>query len=177
MVSFVHEPKMHYKGGEVHAFHNVDIDHWSYFEAISLVQELSYKEEVQMWWVESEENLQNDLKKLLKDSDSIALSNHALRQNCEVHVYVEHATSKSIKFAGGLLGGKTVDQIPVEERGNDLTLGVSMIVKEHDQGVVVDHDDNSTKGIHFDDSEEDKIEDIDDKFDTQGQVVAEKLLE
>ena len=50
--SFVDEPKLHYKGGDVDAIHGLDIDTWSYFEALSLVKDLGYLNfaSCKLWW-------------------------------------------------------------------------------------------------------------------------------
>ena len=39
---FVDKPRIIYEEGELVAFHNLDLDRWSYFELLSLVRELGY---------------------------------------------------------------------------------------------------------------------------------------
>ena len=49
MGQFVSEGSLTYKGGEIHAIHNIDIDSWSYFDAMSLIkQDLGYDGEVKL---------------------------------------------------------------------------------------------------------------------------------
>lgn len=36
--SFVNEPYLHYKGGEVHMYHGLDVDSWSFFKCVDLVK-------------------------------------------------------------------------------------------------------------------------------------------
>ncbi|KAJ1380492.1 hypothetical protein SESBI_45976 [Sesbania bispinosa] len=47
---FVSDPFLRYKGGDGHAFYNLEIDNWSYFEAMSIVKELGYLGGVKLWW-------------------------------------------------------------------------------------------------------------------------------
>ena len=51
MGSWVNEPQLYYKGGEVHVIHGLDVSKWSYFEAMRVLTELGYKGDgdMKMW--------------------------------------------------------------------------------------------------------------------------------
>ena len=49
---------------EVHAIHNVDIDKWSYFGALSLVEDLGYDDTVKLWWKVLGKTLEDGLKSI-----------------------------------------------------------------------------------------------------------------
>lgn len=48
----MHEPKLYYQAGDIDAFHMLDIDIWSYFEATSLVKDLGNVKfsSSNIWW-------------------------------------------------------------------------------------------------------------------------------
>ena len=61
---FVDKPNVRYEGGEVTAIHNVDIDKWSYFGALSLVKDLGYGDTMKLWWKVSGKTLNDGLKSI-----------------------------------------------------------------------------------------------------------------
>lgn len=49
--SIVTEPVIHYVGGDVNIVHGVDLDKWSFFEAIDIVREdFGDGGTVKLWW-------------------------------------------------------------------------------------------------------------------------------
>lgn len=48
---FERDPTLQYQGGEVHVMHNIDIDRWSYFEALGILKdEFGYSKYPKLWW-------------------------------------------------------------------------------------------------------------------------------
>lgn len=97
------EPKLHYKGGEVHVFKNLDVDTWSYFEAVGLLKELGYRDSVRLWWKPSSWPFEAGLKLLGLDKDALELSDYAIANKSEVDIYVEHSIDgpSSVREDGG----------------------------------------------------------------------------
>ena len=91
---FVDKPRITYEGGDVMAFHGLDLDRWSYFELLSLVKELGYDDIVDMWWKIPGLTLENGLRKIKLDCDALELGMLAESKKCEVDVYVEHVVSQ-----------------------------------------------------------------------------------
>ena len=51
MGEFVNESSLTYERGEIHAIHKINIDKWSYFEAMNLIKnDLRYDGGVKLWW-------------------------------------------------------------------------------------------------------------------------------
>lgn len=47
---FVRDPDLVYQGGYEHAKLRVDIDKWSYFEAIGILNEIGHGRGIRLWW-------------------------------------------------------------------------------------------------------------------------------
>lgn len=62
----------------MYVVHGQDSDRWSYFEAIGLVREFGYSENVKLWWKPKGVSFEGNLKELLTDSDALELANYAL---------------------------------------------------------------------------------------------------
>jgi len=89
-----------------------------------------------LWWSENVD-IRHGVKILVDDSHAMCLANYALMHNCEVHVYIEHTgPSKPVDFRCGLIRSRTVDHIPVEEKGKE----IDCFVVDNDH-VVDDYDD------------------------------------
>ena len=91
---FVGEPNVRYEGGKVTAIHNVDINKWSYFGALSLVKDLRYDETVKLWWKVPGKTLNDGLKNISQDSHALEMGSYALNCSCKVDMYVEHAVAE-----------------------------------------------------------------------------------
>lgn len=90
MGSWVNEPQLYYKGGEVHVIHGLDVSKWSYFEAMRVLTELGYKGDgdMKMWWKGQGTDF-DSLRDFVLDQDAMDLANYALTHNCEVEIYVQ----------------------------------------------------------------------------------------
>ncbi|KAJ1440649.1 hypothetical protein SESBI_01715 [Sesbania bispinosa] len=88
--AFVGDHTLGYDGGEVHAFHNLDVDSWSYFEALGLIKDLGYREAVKLWWNVGKGKKGKIFKSISWDSHALEMCQYAVDNNCEVDLYVEH---------------------------------------------------------------------------------------
>ena len=100
---------MRYEGGEVSTIHNVDIDKWSYFGALSLVKDLGYDETMKLWWKVLGKTLNDGLKSISWYSHALEMGNYALNCRCEVDMYVEHVVAKP-----NLVLGLTCEGLPCD---------------------------------------------------------------
>ncbi|KAJ1388954.1 hypothetical protein SESBI_38706 [Sesbania bispinosa] len=90
MGKFVHKPSLRYKGGDVHVFHGLDTDTWSYFEAVGLAKDLGYVDRFNMWWKQKGVACKRGLRELRNDEDALALCNIVVSKKCEMEIYLEH---------------------------------------------------------------------------------------
>ncbi|KAJ1392951.1 hypothetical protein SESBI_35378 [Sesbania bispinosa] len=88
--SFVGDRMVRYEGGEVHAFHNLDIDNWSYFEALGLIKELGYREAIKLWWKGGKGRKGKNFRSITWDTYALEMGSYVVENNCEVDMYVEH---------------------------------------------------------------------------------------
>ncbi|KAJ1431906.1 hypothetical protein SESBI_06880 [Sesbania bispinosa] len=88
--AFVGDCMLGYEGGEVHAFHNLDVDNWSYFEALGLIKDLGYREAVKLWWNVGKGRKGKMFKSISCDSHALEMCQYAVDNNCEVYLFVEH---------------------------------------------------------------------------------------
>ncbi|KAJ1394514.1 hypothetical protein SESBI_34090 [Sesbania bispinosa] len=88
--AFVGDRMLGYEGGEVHVFHNLDVDSWSYFEALGLIKDLGYREAVKLWWNVGNGKKGKIFKRISWDSRALEMCQYAVDNNCEVDMYVEH---------------------------------------------------------------------------------------
>ncbi|KAJ1410545.1 hypothetical protein SESBI_21859 [Sesbania bispinosa] len=98
MGKFVLKPRLHYKGGEIHVFHGLDMDTWSYFEALGSAKDLGYVDKVIMWWKEKWATYKKGLKQLMNDEDALELTTIAENKKCEMEIYLEHSLSNMANF-------------------------------------------------------------------------------
>ncbi|KAJ1389029.1 Transposase, MuDR, plant [Sesbania bispinosa] len=199
MEKFVRTPKMHYEEGEVHAFHNLDLDTWSYFEALGLLKDLGYKTHVKLWWESKGSRGRTQWKEVKDDEDAFEVSGYAEKKKCEVHLYVEHSVSvveatkvtKELTYhneAGGVSGqglcnatGHVVGNYVRKEPPNKGKEPVDEDMVQGDtggndsDGDASDSSEDSMENIYFDDSEEDRDLGLDDGFsDIEDEMTGEK---
>ncbi|KAJ1393613.1 hypothetical protein SESBI_34797 [Sesbania bispinosa] len=93
MGKFVHKPSLRYKGGEIHVFHGLDTDTWSYFEVVGLAKDLGYVDRFNMWWKQKGVAFKRGLRELRNDEDALELCNIAVSKKCEMEIYLEHGMS------------------------------------------------------------------------------------
>ncbi|KAJ1378987.1 hypothetical protein SESBI_47305, partial [Sesbania bispinosa] len=198
--AFVKGRTVRYGGGEVHAIHNIDIDSWSYFEALGVVKDLGYREKVSLWWNMAKGRRNRTFRSITWDSHALEMGNYALLHNCEVDLYVEHtqiaepilledSTLLTYKEDGdkenvegdGISGegDSKFDEGDVEE-GDDVNVN-SKGARDGDVDDFVDgsESDDGINDVHFSDSEEERDLGLDDGFDdnnNEQNVVKERKL-
>ncbi|KAJ1378220.1 hypothetical protein SESBI_48087, partial [Sesbania bispinosa] len=172
--AFVGDRMLGYEGGEVHAFHNLDVDSWSYFEALGLIKDLGYREAVKLWWNVGKGKKGKIFKSISWDSHALEMCQYAVDNNCEVDLYVEHTlVSQSVLLEESTL--LTFNNEGEKEK------------EEVEQGVLGDQkldDDNVEEGdgvmtCIFSDSEEERNLGMDDGFEetiAEQDVVKEMVL-
>ncbi|KAJ1381333.1 hypothetical protein SESBI_45243 [Sesbania bispinosa] len=181
--AFVKDPVMRYEGGEVHAFHNLDIDNWSYFEALGLIKDLGYREykSVKLWWKVGGGRMDKKLTCISRDSHALEIGTYALEHKCEVDLYVEHIViyKPMLLDASTLLIGNRGGEGEKPDSGRVGGLsgvgdknnveGEVMEDVENGKGSSDDEDDGNSSNdnvddVHFFDSEEEKNLGLDDGF-------------
>ncbi|KAJ1413033.1 hypothetical protein SESBI_19963 [Sesbania bispinosa] len=194
--AFVKGRTVRYEGGEVHAIHNIDIDSWSYFEALGLVKDLGYREKVNLWWNVAKGRMNRTFRSISWDSHALEMGNYALLHNCEVDLYVEHtqiAEPILLEDSTLLTYKEDGDKENVEADGiggegdskfdeGDVEQGDDVNVNSKGGGDVDVNDFESDDGIndmHFSDSEEERDLGMDDGFEDNNDeqnVVKERKL-
>lgn len=152
---FVHDPDRHYDHGELHTIHGVDIDRWSYFEALGILRnDLGINGNVRLWWKKFEHKFEEGLKEITLDSHALEMADYALNRmgRHEVDIFIEHLDVDEV--------------VPKTQRQSVLNLdGMN-----DDIVVADDSSDESIRDVHLSDSEEDRAKDIDDGFDVEAPV-------
>ncbi|KAJ1414891.1 Transposase, MuDR, plant [Sesbania bispinosa] len=163
--AFVNGRTVRYEGGEVHAIHNIDIDSWSYFEALELVRDLGYSEKVNLWWNVARGRMNRTFRRITRDSHALEMGHYALLHKCEVDLYVEHTqVSQPILLEEGrfLTYNNDDENEKVEGDGIGGAGDTNLDEGEVEQGGVDDElnagsdSDDDTDDVHFSDSEEDR---------------------
>ncbi|KAL2619339.1 hypothetical protein AAZV13_08G300300 [Glycine max] len=122
MGSWVNEPQLYYKGGEVHVIHGLDVSKWSYFEAMRVLTELGYKGDgdMKMWWKGKGTDF-DSLRDFVLDQDAMDLANYALTHNCEVEIYVQHGVGVLVEndsICKMIVNGEQCHNGSLEQCGN-----------------------------------------------------------
>ncbi|KAK7386225.1 hypothetical protein VNO78_26287 [Psophocarpus tetragonolobus] len=81
MSCFVKDPELRYDGLSIDVAKNIDLDRWSYLKALSIVRDLGYKEEVQVWWNTSSMSFSEGTFDLLNDNDVFHILDYALKND------------------------------------------------------------------------------------------------
>ncbi|KAJ1412895.1 X8 domain [Sesbania bispinosa] len=121
--------------GVVHEV-DLDLDMWSYFEARDLVKDLGVDGNFKLWWNLDGNSDVGGWKPLTEDKEASDLATTADENVGEAHIFVE--------IVDGIQSGGT-------GYGATTTMGYSS--------------DDSVRGVHFDDSEEERAVGLDDGFD------------
>lgn len=90
---FVNVPDRHNDAGEIHTIHNVNIDRWSYFEALGILRDdLGHNDNLRMWWKKFEDSFEEGLKEITLDSHALEMVDYAVsrRGRHEVDLFIEH---------------------------------------------------------------------------------------
>ncbi|CAI8604557.1 unnamed protein product [Vicia faba] len=140
---------LRYEGG-VYDTIRQDSDCWSNFKACDLIKGMdsSFKiEDVKMWWKDEHGCLENDLKLFVNDEDATMLALCVDKTKCDVEIYTEARLSSGDKTYMERLLEKEKDHDCVEENEDD---------KDNESF------EDYLNGIHFEDSEEERMHDFDD---------------
>ncbi|KAJ1400298.1 hypothetical protein SESBI_29682 [Sesbania bispinosa] len=113
--AFVSDPFLRYKGGDVHAFYNLEIDNWSYFEAMSIVKELGYLGGVKLWWRIGKHVGKYEFKSITWDSHALEMANYAIEHNCEINLVLEHVSIGLPNVMESLPGPELVKEDQVQK--------------------------------------------------------------
>ncbi|KAJ1438993.1 hypothetical protein SESBI_02768 [Sesbania bispinosa] len=154
---FMSDPFMRYKGGDIHAFYNMEIGNWSYFEALSIVKELGYVRGVELWWRVGKCEGKHEFKSITWDSHALEMANYAIANNREVNMVVEHVSEAVPNLIVSLPGPEEVKETQVKKGGNCDGKEVNEGVKRKDKGKVVEVGEKR--------GEEDRMFGSDDGFD------------
>lgn len=77
-----------YRGGSVHVEFDCDIDRWSYFEAMSIVNDLGYSSIMRLWWKTDGPHSADGLREIKEDGDAMAFANDAIQNNGKGEIFV-----------------------------------------------------------------------------------------
>ncbi|CAK8574861.1 unnamed protein product [Lathyrus sativus] len=151
---FIKDLNIRYEKGEVYAFSGQDFDYWSFFEACDLVKLIEPEFDiggVKMRWKHDEGSFEQDLKPFRGDGDATELAMYAVGNKCEVEIFCEPKVVGEDTF---------MDKF--RERGKGIKCGEDSdrLSKASD-----DSSDESLRGVHFDDSEEEGIKGFDEGLD------------
>ncbi|KAJ1384816.1 hypothetical protein SESBI_42182 [Sesbania bispinosa] len=151
------------EGGNTSEILDVDVDRWSFFEARDIVKELGFKSDFNLWWNLDGVGSLVHLRPLSEDEHASELSYSAIQNKSVAHVFVDHVGAV-IDGVGSVSNQVTDNGIGDVGVGTG-TDGVEPIGDEfvggEDDG---NNSDDSVKGIHFTDSEEDRTVGLDDGF-------------
>ncbi|KAJ1403342.1 hypothetical protein SESBI_27345 [Sesbania bispinosa] len=166
-------PKLHYEEGEVHVFKILDVDTWSYFEAIELLKDLGYNNPMKLWW----EYKDGRGKTQWKDIKEMMMQLKFLLPKEE-----ENVTGDGVKLTGlGRLDGVSEVREMVDTRGKgvveDVTVQKGNVNGDDADGEGSDSSDESVNNIHFEDSEEEGDLGLGHGFSDFDEHVAENVVD
>ncbi|XP_058752080.1 uncharacterized protein LOC131625205 [Vicia villosa] len=151
---FVKDPELKYDGGDMYAFSGQDSDYWSFFEACDLVKSIDPEfdfEMVKMWWKHEAGSFEADLNPFRDDGDSAELAAYAVGHGAEVDIYCEPKPDE----------GELTFMESVRQKGKGKACASE---KEPLHECSGDSSDESIKDVHFDDSEEERMNGFEDDF-------------
>ncbi|XP_058762568.1 uncharacterized protein LOC131635949 [Vicia villosa] len=151
---FVKDPELKYDGGDMYAFSGQDSDYWSFFEACDLVKSIDPEfdfEMVKMWWKHEAGSFEADLNPFRDDGDSAELAAYVIGHGTEVEIYCEPKPDE----------GELSFMESVRQKGKGKSCASE---KEPLHECSGDSSDESIKDVHFDDSEEERMNGFEDDF-------------
>ncbi|KAJ1382490.1 hypothetical protein SESBI_44215 [Sesbania bispinosa] len=138
----------------------IEVDTWSYFEALGLANDLGYVDRVTIWWKQKGISFKRGLKELKNDEDALELATITETKKCEMEIYLEHGWSCEANMRNvsvPLLSDKTqIENVQVNYGVNEEA--------EAEAKSKNDTSEDSMRNVHFDDSEEERILDANDGF-------------
>ncbi|KAJ1414014.1 hypothetical protein SESBI_19239, partial [Sesbania bispinosa] len=181
--SLVKVPKLHYSGSETHVLHDLDVDTWSYFEALGYVKDLGHKENVKLWWKSKYGSFEKGLKELKNDVDAVEMENYVVGNKYEVQLYVEHLEIGSTVQVDSGTNNVVMNMVEneggttAEPGGESSRVDMPRVAAEAIDMVEDGYSsDDSAKDVHFDDSEEERVLGDDDGFELTDIGEAEAAL-
>ncbi|WJX72920.1 hypothetical protein P8452_56755 [Trifolium repens] len=175
---FVNDYVLYYQGGKVHNIANQDPDKWSLFEIHGIVQEdCNVKDKFRIWWYR---NSDDKYISIYDDKDANEVYNYACAMNTEVELFVDHSCKGVVASNPTPIPDTISIPIPdpinipatMVENVDDATGGGGNSVEggsEHDGSDTRYYGDDSSEGeaagVHFDDSEDERADGLDDGFD------------
>ncbi|KAM7489032.1 hypothetical protein LguiB_026516 [Lonicera macranthoides] len=91
---FVSEPLLHYNGGKVDYFYNVDLDKMSYFEIKGMVEDLGYKNIAKLYYFIHRKSMEIGLRLIDNDKDINKMMVH-VQAIGGIEIYIEFDKGKS----------------------------------------------------------------------------------
>ncbi|KAH1221984.1 hypothetical protein GmHk_12G035269 [Glycine max] len=87
---WVMQPTLKWEGKKENAFHELDIDTWSFLEVVVLIHDIEYDvtDGLKMWWKGANADYEI-LKDLNNDHDAMDLVKYSFSHKCEVDIYVK----------------------------------------------------------------------------------------
>ncbi|KAJ1431893.1 hypothetical protein SESBI_06867 [Sesbania bispinosa] len=183
MGRFIHKPSLRYKGGEIHVFNGLDVDTWSYFEAVGLAKDLGYVDKfvqvpliankpaddnVQVNEVENDVNqTEVEVNKVQKNVTHTEVEVNEGQDNV-THTEVEVEVNETDVNANQT---EVPVSVPNSEMGNEAMNDNEAGIHENCEiEAVVDSDssEDSMRDVHFEDGEEERVIGADDGFTMAG---------
>ncbi|KAG4968376.1 hypothetical protein JHK82_034097 [Glycine max] len=92
---WVMQPTLKWEGKKENAFHELDIDTWSFLEVVVLIHDIEYDvtDGLKMWWKGANADYEI-LKDLNNDHDAMDLVKYSFSHKCEVDIYVKFGVSQ-----------------------------------------------------------------------------------
>lgn len=158
---FVRDLIVYYRGGDVTVVEGLDKDKWSYFEVEGIMTDKKYaKNSFRMWWKVEEEIA---YKKLRLDADAMDIVDYALSNNVDAHIYLEHGVDNMFSVDAPVC----LELQALNDVVENVDAGGFEEI-EGDYGGDSENDSYSSedeaKGIHLDDSEDERALGMDDGF-------------
>ncbi|CAJ2652425.1 unnamed protein product [Trifolium pratense] len=178
---FVRDWIVYYRGGSVTVIEGINKDKWNYLEAEGIVRKLKYgKNSFRMWW-KVEVELGYKMLRLDKDADDIV--DYAINNKVDAHIYVEHDVGNNVCLVDApiCLELQANNDIPNNIGDKSIRVGVNDDAGEYEEGEGSDENETNSsedeaKGIHFDDSEDERALGLDDGFGSSDDDVDPEFL-
>ncbi|KAJ1419512.1 hypothetical protein SESBI_15071 [Sesbania bispinosa] len=140
----------------------MEIDNWSYFEALSIVKELRYVGGVKLWWRVGKCEGKYEYRSITWDNHALEMANYAIDHNCEVNLVVEHVSVAVPNLIESVPEPELVKETQVQKGRNCDGHQVKGVNGEDNRSE--ERFDGSLENFCFDDSEEERNFGSDDGF-------------
>lgn len=68
--------KLQCKSGEVEVIHGIEMDSWSYFQALRMKDDFGYKGKLKLWWKNQSCIFENGLRKIVLDTHATEMGSY-----------------------------------------------------------------------------------------------------